>query len=684
MHSAITEGLNEEQRQAVEHGDSPLLIVAGAGSGKTKTLVHRVAAGIDRGIDPGRILLLTFTRRAAAEMLHRVTGLLRQVAEVNDSGQRRKSTGLQQIWGGTFHAVATRLLRVHGKSIGLPPEFTIHDRSDSEDLLDVIRTELGLAKTDKRFPKKGTCMAIYSLAVNARLPLEQLLEAHYPWCSDYAADLKRLFQQYVDRKEHCQVLDYDDLLLFWQGILAHPETGERLRSRFDMVLVDEFQDTNPLQADILQLLRPGGQGLTVVGDDAQSIYSFRAATVRNILDFPQQYPGTTIVKLEQNYRSVQPILAATNAVIAQARERFTKDLWSERSHGEQPILVTCQDEDEQAAYLVRQILEQREAGTDLRRQAVLFRTSHHSMTLEAELARCNIPFVKYGGLKFIEAAHIKDLLSFLRLAENPRDLVSGSRILLLLPGVGPQRARQWMTTLLDADGDFRVWGEMTPPKAAAEHWPGLVQLMQKLVSGKPAELPAQICLIRSFYGPLLEEKYDNVDPRLRDLEQLEQLAVRFPDRGAMLTDLALDPPASSEDLAGEPLLDEDYLILSTIHSAKGLEWDVVYVIHAADGNIPSDMATGSPEQIDEELRLFYVALTRARNALHVCFPQRYYHAYRGPKMDRYGFAQLTRFLPKRVKEHFDCRVSSPPLADAESSAPTVGATIRQQVKSLWK
>ena len=357
------------------------------------------------------------------------------------------------------------------------------------------------------------------------------------------------------------------------------------------MLVDEYQDTNRVQADILKLLRPDGQGLTVVGDDAQSIYSFRAATVRNILDFPTEFPGATIVKLEQNYRSTQPILAATNHVIGQAQRRFRKDLWSARDGGELPQLVTCQDENDQAEYVIREILQRREEGIDLRRQAVLYRTSHHSVLLEGELTRRNIPYVKFGGLKFLEAAHIKDLLSLLRLAENPRDLIAGIRVLQLLPGIGPKRARQLMELIVSSRGDWRVWDDAAVGKAAGATWPQLLDVLRQLTAQPAADLASQVSLARRFYEPILQDKYDNPAPRKRDLEQIEQLAARFADRQSLLTQLALDPPESTEDFAGPPLLDEDYLILSTIHSAKGLEWDVVFVIHAADGNIPSDMAT---------------------------------------------------------------------------------------------
>ena len=675
--------LNPQQRAAAMHGDTPLLIVAGAGTGKTATLVHRVAWLIANRVDPSRILLLTFTRRAAAEMIRRVDGVLAELRRSRTSAgeQPLRST---RAWGGTFHAIATRLLRKYGKAIGLTAEFSIHDRGDSEDLMNVVRTELGLAKNDRRFPKKGTCMDIYSHCVNARKKLSQILATQFPWCKEWADELKQLFDAYVDRKESTQSLDYDDLLVYWHAVLSDSEAGEAIRKQFDYVLVDEYQDTNALQAEILHQLRPEGKGLTVVGDDAQSIYSFRAATVRNILDFPKQYPNTTVIPLEQNYRSTQPILDATNAVIALSHERFTKNLWCERKEGERPWLVTCESEEEQTDFVVRQILEHREAGVDLRRQAVLFRASHHSMLLEAELARRNIPFYKYGGLKFIETAHVKDLLAFLRLADNPRDVVSGLRLLALLPGIGPRKAHQLMGTLLEAGGSYDVWRAWKPPASAAKLWPKLIGLLENLAQSKQ-DLTSQVHQVRTFYSPLLEELYDNPRPRARDLEQLEQIASRYKDRRTMLADITLDPPASTQDLAGPPLLDEDYLILSTIHSAKGLEWDVVYVIHASDGNIPSDMATGTPEGVEEERRLFYVSLTRARNSLYVCFPLRYYH-YQGSFGDRYGYAQLTRFLADGPVDQFQ-RVTTSLEAEADEetdvASDITSESIRRRTKDLW-
>jgi DNA helicase-2/ATP-dependent DNA helicase PcrA len=644
--------------------------------------------------------LLTFTRRAAAEMLRRVDGILRRLDATTVSGRQPSPAVSGRVWGGTFHATAARLLRLHGRAIGLDPAFTILDRSDSEDLMGVLRTELGLGKSDRRFPLKGTCLDIYSRCINARESLEEAVGSHFPWCKEEVDDLRRLFAAYVDHKGERSVLDYDDLLIFWHGLLTEPRAAKSIRTRFDCILVDEYQDTNRLQAEILQLLSPTGKDLTVVGDDAQAIYSFRAATVDNILDFPRLFADTHVVTLEQNYRSTQPILDTTNEVIAGATERHAKTLRTARAGGAKPQFVCCDDEDEQTKFVIRSVLDHREAGLSLRRQAVLFRASHHSLALEMELARRNIPFRKYGGLRFVETAHVKDLVAFLRLAENPRDLMAGTRVLMLLPGVGPKRARTLMDLLATggeptgAASGFAAWAACAAPSpAATEAWPGLVSLMTAISSRNPGDLASQLKRIRVFYTPLLERLYDNSRARMADLEQLEWLAGRFQDRAHFLADITLDPPTYTEDLAGPPLLDEDFLILSTIHSAKGLEWDVVIVIHAADGNIPSDMATGRVEEIEEERRLFYVALTRAKDWLSVCYPLRYYTHPRSLS-DVHGFAQPTRFAPDSVRKTMELLTASEVLA---SESDTVGdlplgqkaqgilttADIRRQLKSLF-
>jgi DNA helicase-2/ATP-dependent DNA helicase PcrA len=677
----VLASLNSAQHAAVTHGDSPLLVIAGAGTGKTTTLAHRVAHHIAEGVDPRRILLLTFTRRAASEMTRRVDGILRRL---RDDGVR--IPGGEAVWSGTFHAMATRLLRLHGQSIDLDPSFTILDRGDSEDLMGVARAQLGLARTDRRFPQKGTCLDIYSRCVNSGSPLADVLKSSFPWCLEHADELKRLFAEYVERKLASGVLDYDDLLLYWVGLLEDAGAGEAVRKRFDRVLVDEYQDTNSLQARIVRLLRPDGTGVTAVGDDAQSIYSFRAADVRNILDFPGLFEGVTVLPLEQNYRSSQPILDATNRLIAAAAERHDKELWTAREGGETPAVVTCHDEDEQSDFIVRRVLELREMGTLLKHQAVLFRATHHSLPLELELQRRNIPYKKYGGLRFTETAHVKDLTSILRLAENPRDQAAGLRVLTLLPGVGPQTAQRLMDALAQSGGDFMAWADLPSPAPAAKtHWAGLVSLMLDLTRPDSMELSAQVHAVREMYAPLLERRYDNATARLRDLEQIERLAARFDDRLQLLADMALDPPSWAEDLAGPPVLDEDYLILSTMHSAKGLEWDAVFVIHAADGNIPSDMATGSVAEIEEERRLFYVACTRAKDWLYVCFPLRYYTSPWN-HTDAHGYAQLTRFVAEGCRDVFRDEAGGTRSAEYDQLADPVasGASIRERLRSMWE
>jgi DNA helicase-2/ATP-dependent DNA helicase PcrA len=515
--------------------------------------------------------------------------------------------------------------------------------------------------------------------VNAQEPIEATLRSHFTWCQGFEEGLKRLFQAYVAKKQEQNLLDYDDLLLYWFHLMQDPDLAREVSRRFDAVLVDEYQDTNALQAAILQRLCPQGRGLTVVGDDAQSIYSFRAATVHNILDFPKSYPGTTVLKLEQNYRSVQPILEATNAVIAMCPHRYNKDLFSNRASHQKPRLVTLVDEDQQSDHVIRRCLEHLEAGIALKKQAVLFRAAHHSDALEVELSRRNIPFVKYGGLKFLEAAHVKDVLAILRLVENPRDTTSAFRVLQLLDGVGPAHAKRAIAHLSANGHSLERWSGFVPPAAASGQWSAFIDMLGR-IAPDALPLPEQIAQVRQFYAPVLERRYDQSHVRTRDIEQLEQIARNFRSRAQMLTDLTLDPPASTQDLAGPPLREEDYLILSTIHSAKGCEWDCVYVIHAADGNIPSDMATGEADQVEEERRLFYVALTRARDFLDVCFPLRYYQK---KWSDRHSYAQLTRFLPEALLDRFE-RISLEPKPERDARvtvAPTID--VRKKIASMW-
>jgi DNA helicase-2/ATP-dependent DNA helicase PcrA len=708
MDATFLDKLNPQQRAAATAPlDTPLLIIAGAGTGKTNTLAHRVAHLIHTGVNPARILLLTFTRRAAHEMTQRAQSILKP-----SSAFSVQSSALARLWSGTFHAVATRLLRLHAQSLGLSENFTVIDRSDAEDFLNLCRADLQLDKGDVRFPRKSTCLAIYSRCVNAQEPIEAALKTHFPWCQDYPEQLKVLFRSYTARKMEQNLLDYDDLLLYWHHAMNDDAVAADVRARFDAVLVDEYQDTNALQAAILKNLSPDGRGLTVVGDDAQSIYSFRAATVHNILDFPKTFPTAQVLKLEQNYRSVQPILDATNAVIALCPNRYNKDLFSQRKSAQKPLLVSVLDEDQQSDYLIKSILQRLEAGISLKKQAVLFRAAHHSDALEVELSRRNIPFVKYGGLKFLEAAHVKDALCFLRLAENPRDTTSAHRVLQLLDGFGPANTRRAIEFLADHKFDLNAWPHFNPPPAAAEQWRAFAELLLALngigsgnaeretliieldwrqldvqrsaftVQRSVRSLPDQIAAIRAFYQPILEKRYDQSQVRARDLEQLQQISSNFNSRRDLLTDLTLDPPTNTQDLAGPPLFEEDYLILSTIHSAKGCEWDAVYVIHAADGNIPSDMSTGGEEEIEEERRLFYVALTRAKDFLEVLFPLKYYHK-KHRTGDAHSYAQLTRFLPESILNHFERAALQPkPQLDLAARAKPQ-SDIKQKIAAMW-
>lgn len=676
--------LNPEQRRAVEYGidsPAPLLVVAGAGSGKTNTLAHRVAHLIVQDADPRRIMLLTFSRRAAVEMTRRVE---RIAAHVLPDRVRLVADAL--TWSGTFHAVGARLLREHAEQIGLERAFTIHDREDSADLMNLVRHDLGLSKTDERFPAKNTCLAVYSRAVNAQAPLDDVLASHFPWCAGWENELKALFGAYVEAKHRQNVLDYDDLLLYWAQMMQVGEIAHDIAARFDHILVDEYQDTNRLQASILLALKPDGRGLTVVGDDAQSIYSFRAATVRNILDFPQHFtPPAHIITLDRNYRSTQPILAAANAVIDLAAERHKKNLRSERASAERPRLVCVRDEADQARYVADRILEHREAAVPLKQQAVLFRASHHSGPLEIELTRRNIPFVKFGGLKFLEAAHIKDVLAFLRFAENLRDRVSGFRVIQILPGAGPATAARMLDQLaaapspVDALTDFRV------PAACAADWPAFADTL-RLVRSNAVGWPAELDLACRWYAPHLERRHEDAKIREADLLQLTQIASTYPSRQRFLTELTLDPPSASSDEAGAPLLDEDYLILSTIHSAKGQEWKSVFVLNCVDGCIPSDLAVGSTSEIEEERRLLYVAMTRAKDHLHLIVPQRFFaHQQRG-NGDRHMYAVRTRFITEKIAALFEQRAwpnaarQSGPAGRAAAKPVDIAARLR----SMWR
>lgn len=680
------DALNAEQRRAVEHGvgqanPGPLLVIAGAGSGKTNTLAHRVAHLVVNGADPRRILLMTFSRRAASEMSRRVERIAGKVLGTSSGALTDALT-----WAGTFHGIGARLLREHASQLGLDPAFTIHDREDSADLMNLVRHELGLSDAKSRFPTKGTCLAIYSRVVNAQGDLDDVLKNVFPWCAIWGEQLRTLFQAYVEAKQSQNVLDYDDLLLYWAGMMAEPAIAAEVSGRFDHVLVDEYQDTNKLQSSVLLALKPQGHGLTVVGDDAQSIYSFRAATVRNILDFPAAFtPPADIVTLDRNYRSTQPILTAANAVIELASERFTKNLWTERQSDAKPQLVTVKDEADQARYVVYKILEAREGGTALTQQAVLFRTSSHSGPLEIELTRRNIPFVKFGGLKFLDAAHIKDLLAILRWVENPRDRVAAFRVLQLLPGIGPASAGKVLDAMNASPQPVKTLAELPVPLRAAEGWVGLVDLVGRLAR-REASWPLELGYARLWYEPLMEQTYEDAQVRMADIIQLEQIAGGYPSRERFLTELTLDPPDATSDQSGVPSRDEDYLILSTIHSSKGQEWKSVHVLNVVDGCIPSDLGTGSTHELEEERRLLYVAMTRAKDELHVITPQRFYVTQQSQYGDRHIYAQRSRFIPRAMTVLFD-DVLWPAVKPAHIEGLSPGPAridIGAQMRGMWQ
>jgi DNA helicase-2/ATP-dependent DNA helicase PcrA len=641
--------LDGPQHAAATHGEGPLLVVAGAGTGKTRTLVARVAELVARGTAPERILLLTFTRRAAAEMLQRARSL---------TGDDR----LRRVRGGTFHSIAHRVLQRHGTAVGLVPGFSVLDEGDLRDVVALVRTELGLGEGSTRFPRAETIAAVASRIANAQEPLSEVLDRRFPWCRDHADGIREVLVGARERKRAMNAVDFDDLLLHWRALLAGP-AGDAVRAQFDHVLVDEYQDTNAVQADILaDLVRDHGN-LTVVGDDAQAIYGFRAASVDNILGFADRFPGTTTVRLERNHRSVQPVLDAANAVMAGARRTHGIRLSAARGSGPRPRLVTCADEATQSVAVCDAVLELREQGVDLREQAVLVRTGHHSDGLELELARRDVPFVKYGGLQFLQAAHVKDLAAMLRLVDNPADELAWHRVLGLLDGVGPATTRR----LLDAV-DVGAWqaGDATPsplgrfladdldlPPGARDGVAALRAAGGCIVDGTATRLAVgpQVELLGRACAVLWPGRYEDAAARLADVERIAALAGDHPDRGRFLADLTLDPPSSTADLAGPPHLDDDWLTISTIHSAKGGEWRAVHVLHATDGNIPSDMALRDRDAVEEERRLLYVAMTRAKDHLRVHAPVRF-HIDRFATTARHGHAPLSRFLAP-VRDLFD-------------------------------
>jgi DNA helicase II / ATP-dependent DNA helicase PcrA len=646
--------LNEAQHAAATAGEGPVLIVAGAGTGKTRTLTYRVAYLIESGAAPEQILLLTFTRRAAREMLGRAAGLLDGRCE--------------RVRGGTFHAVCLHILRRHAERISYPRNFTILDSSDAADVLDLLRTAAGLHRSAKRFPKKNTLQAALSAAASRATPLAEIVASEYPQFVEHLDAMSDLARQFAAYKREHGMMDYDDLLARTVELLETDPAAHRLVASANRhVLVDEYQDTNRVQARLVELFASVHGNVTAVGDDAQSIYRFRGADLRNILRFPETFPGTRVLKLEHNYRSTQPILDVANAVLQQARDRFDKTLFTDRKTGEKPALVPAPDTRWQSRFVSQMILQLREEGVPLNRMAVLFRSSHNAFDLESELDRYRIPYVKYGGLKLTEAAHIRDILAHLRVAENPGDAVSWMRILKLIEGVGPKTAQRLIDRLLPRPDPFAV----EAPSPGASYADGFARLAQLLTALResPAGAGAQVARVLDYYRPILERVYADDHPRrAQDLDAFLSVAEGHGTRATLLEALALDPIDLTANDLEATYQDEAPLVLSTIHSAKGLEFDTVFLIDALEGVLPSQYAVRNREELDEELRLLYVALTRAERLLFVCYPMVQYRRGAGDY-----FASPSRFVESVPPALFEPWVlEEPPAGEDRPSLPAGG------------
>lgn len=684
------EKLNDEQRQAAVYGElddtrgitsGPLLIIAGAGTGKTNTLAHRAAHLVGNNVDPERILLMTFSRRAASELSERVNRIVEQSMRQSN----KEFTPVKFSWMGTFHSIANRLLRIYASAIGLENDFVIMDRNDSADMLDLLRHQLGYSGTEKRFPRKNTCLEIYSRCINAQADLSDILQKEYPWCGDWHDELKNLFKTYTEQKIEQACLDYDDLLLYWYHMAGVPDIAKTIREQFDHVLVDEYQDTNLLQGQLLQRLFPNGEGLTVVGDDAQSIYSFRSADVENILNFPEQFtPPAKVVTLSKNYRSTQGILNLSNALLKEAKTGYRVNLRSDKLGNTKPNLVSVEDDVGQAKYIIDKLLKERESGTLLKHQAVLFRSSHHSDRLELALTQRNIPYVKHGGLKFLEAAHVKDVLSIMRFADNPKHKISGFRVLKMLPRIGPRTAESILLHLNHHSHDLYSLANYRSSMIDNPQWQTLCRLLPEIHHNN-ISWSEQLSQVANWYKEILEANYDDHFVRWGDVEQLIRISQQYSSRERFLSELTLDPPISSGDLAGTPLLDDDFLILSTIHSAKGQEWKNVFVLNVADGNFPNEYACGDDKLIEEERRLLYVAMTRAKEQLHLMQPLKYWVPQQQKHGDKHVFGAKSRFLTEPVCENLEA-ISYPqirPTLKAQAAGQKALTDIRKSILNNW-
>jgi DNA helicase-2/ATP-dependent DNA helicase PcrA len=650
------EGLDHAQLTAATHGDGPLIVIAGAGTGKTRTLVSRVAALVDRGVHPERILLLTFTRRAADEMLSRAAAMC----------ERRDAA--RKLWGGTFHAIAYRLVAAHAETLGQATSVSVLDPGDATDLMDILRHEHGLTGNGQRFPRGDTLLDIYSRSVNTALPAREVIAVAFPWCDPHTDLILNLFRAYVARKRAQCLLDFDDLLLGWRALLADPQVGPAMVAQWDHVLVDEYQDVNQIQVDIVALLRPGGTGLTVVGDDAQAVYGFRGSDSRHLLDLAASLPAARTICLEQNFRSRQRILHLANAIRPSAGGPRLQ-LCSNRGGGPRPRLVRCHDASAEARIVVDSVLEAYEQGRQLKTQAVLMRAAHHSDLLEVELTARRVPYVKYGGLKFLEAAHVKDFIATVRLLDNPLDEIAWFRLLRLHDGIGPAKARALLDVVRPHEPDTELRHPDAVAAAPASSRTAVSTSLAALAEARrQTTVAARAERVLDLLRPLLTTRYPDHQVRLGDLDRLVGAAAGSPTLADYIASLTLDPPVSTSDLAAPPHLDEDYLVLSTVHSAKGLEWDSVHVINVVDGAFPSDMALSTPGGLLEEQRLFYVAATRARDELAVYTPLRMPH-HRRASDDKHSYAPQSRFLDSSALATMDIQENRLAASAVRSPAP---------------
>ncbi|MGE5343378.1 MAG: ATP-dependent helicase [Candidatus Omnitrophota bacterium] len=600
--------LNPQQYHAVTSTKGSYLVIAGAGTGKTRTLIYRLSYLVENNVDPQSILLLTFTRKAAQEIMRRAASIL--------------DDRCKKVSGGTFHSFANSILRKYAFYIQMHPNFTIIDRADAEDIINIIRTELNLNKKDRRFPRKNTLLDMISKSINKDAPIEDILFKEYPQYKEDYSEVTQVAQRYAAFKKEKMVMDYDDLLVNLKKLLeTNPEVKHKISGLYKYIMVDEYQDTNKLQAEITLLLASEHRNVMVVGDDSQSIYSFRGANFRNIMDFPKLFPDTTIITLEQNYRSIPPILDLTNAVIEHAKEKYSRTLFSEINGTQKPVYINTVDEQEQAAFIAHRVLELREEGVALNKIAVLFRASWHSNQLELELKRANIPYVKYGGLKFAEAAHVKDVIAYLRVIANPFDEIAWTRILLLLDGIGPSSATKVVQKVFQSGGDINalISDEFNQKKFANQ----LAKLHRMISQNTDPQLKptAQLEAVLKYYDPIFEKTYDDSYRRRVDLDSMLNISERYTTLEHMLSEMALEPPDTSQIDARASDQEDEKLVLSTIHSAKGLEWHTVFLIHLVDGYFPSMKSLDEVEDVEEERRLFYVATTRAQHNLYLITPE---------------------------------------------------------------